>query len=380
MRGNITRRGKTSWRIKYDVPGAVPGKRETRYLTVRGTRRDANRELARLITAAHDGTLVEPSKTTVADYLRSWLDGAHGLAGKTLERSRQLAEQQILPHLGMLPLQKLRPAHVDDWHKKLLASGGRNNRPLSARTVSHCHFVLHCALERAVETELLVRNVAHAIRPPKVERVEIETLKADQIAPVLAALKEHPLEPFAVLALSTGARRGEILALRWDDLDLAAGTISIKRSLEQTAAGLKFKQPKTKHGTRTISLPTVAIEMLQAHRRRQLERRLMLGLGKPSPDTLVFSTIDGDPINPNGLSREWGAFVRKHKLPKVSFHGLRHSHVSALVASGVDPLTISRRIGHANVSITMNTYSHMFRQTDATAAKAIEAALKERPR
>ena len=378
MSGSIVRRGKSSWRIKFDVPGA--GKRDTRYTTVRGRRRDAERELARLNTSVHEGTLVDASKATLAEYLRSWLDGAHGLAGKTLERYRQLAEQQIIPHLGTMLLQKLRPAHVDDWHKKLLASGGRNSRPLSARTVSHCHFVLHRALERAVETELLARNVAHAISPPKVEAVEIEALKADQIAPVLAALKGHELEPIAKLALSTGARRGEILALRWGDLDLDRGTVRIERSLEQTTAGLKFKRPKTARGVRTISLPDVAVEALQAHRKRQLEQRLMLGQGKPDAETLVFSTIDGDPINPNGLSRNWGAFVRRHKLPKVSFHGLRHSHVSALVASGVDPLTISRRVGHANVSTTMNRYGHMFRQTDAAAADAIEAALKERPR
>jgi integrase len=122
----------------------------------------------------------------------------------------------------------------------------------------------------------------------------------------------------------------------------------------------------------------MAVEALQAHRRRQLELRLILGQGKPDAGTLVFSTLDGDPIRPNGLSRDWCMFVRKHGLPAVSFHALRHSHVSALVASGIDPLTISRRIGHANVSTTMNVYSHMFEQTDAVAAKAIEAALKGR--
>src|SRR5262249_24730205 len=185
MSSGIYRRGKSSWRIRVKVPGG--GKRRRIEQTVRGTRRDAEREKAKLVTSIHEGTLVEPSRTALVEYLRSWLDGAHGLAGKTRERYRQLAEMQIIPHLGTLPLQKLRPAHVDEWHKKLLAAGGRNNRPLSARTVSHCHFVLHRALERAVEIELLTRNVAHAISSPKVEAVEIETFKADEIALVLAA-------------------------------------------------------------------------------------------------------------------------------------------------------------------------------------------------
>src|SRR5262245_6127061 len=165
MRGTITKRGRASWRIKFDT-GRDPftGRRTTKFITVRGSRKDAQRELARLVAAAHDGTLVEPSKTTVADYLHAWLDGAHGLAGKTLERYRQLAEEQIIPHWGNLPLQMLRPAHIADWHAKLLSSGGRGGRPLSARTVAHAHHVLHRALDRAVKIELLARNVAHAIR------------------------------------------------------------------------------------------------------------------------------------------------------------------------------------------------------------------------
>src|SRR5215831_4547001 len=240
-RGHIVRRGRASWRIKFDLPNAVPGKRETRYLTVRGKRQDAKRELARLITAAHEGTLVKPSKIMVADYLRSWLGGLHGLAGKTRQEYGRLITQLAIPHLGSHELQRLRPAHIADWHTKLLMSGGKNGRRLAPRTVAHAHHVLHTALERAVGTELLARNVAHAISPPKVATTEIEALKADQIAPVLAALKGHKLEAIAVLALSTGARRGEILALRWGDVDLTAGTIRIARSLEQTTGSLKFK-------------------------------------------------------------------------------------------------------------------------------------------
>jgi integrase len=373
MRGSITRRGKRSWRIKYDLPGTAT--RQTRYITLRGRRQDAERELAKLISAAHEGTLVEPTKITIAECLRSWLGGAHGLAGKTVERYRQLAEQQIIPHLGAVPLQKLRPAHVDEWHSKLLASGGKDGRPLSPRTVGHAHRVLHRALERALRSELVARNVAHAIRPPKVEDVEVKALKADQIAPMLEALRGHWLEPIAVLALSTGARRGEILALTWGNIDLTGATLRIERSLEQTKAGLKFKQPKSKRGRRIVALPPIAVDALQAHRRRQLELRLAFGLGKPEGETLVFSTVDGDPIPPNNLSRDWRRFVKARKLPDISFHGLRHSHVSALVASGMDPVTIARRVGHASISTTMNVYAHMFEKTDASAADAIEAAL-----
>src|SRR5262249_1217257 len=161
------------------------------------------------------------------------------------------------------------------------------------------------------------RNVAHAVKPPKVETKEIEILKAGEIEAVLAALADHPLRPIVVLAISSGARRGELLALRWGDVDLTAGTIKIERSLEQTEAGRRGREDGVKKGEGgggTIAVPATGIEALQAHRRKQLEWRLAAGLGKATADTLVFSRFDGDAILPNGLSREWGKFVRTHKL------------------------------------------------------------------
>lgn len=322
------------------------------------------------------GVVTEASKLTVAEYLRSWLDGAHGLAGKTAERYRELAERQIGQHIGTIPLQRLRPHHIADWHAKLLQEGGEGGKPLGARTTGHAHRVLHRALARAVATELVPRNVASIVKPPKIEEVEIESLRSDQISSVLTALDGHSLSAIAVLALSTGARRGEILGLAWGHIDLDNATMRIERSLEQTRAGLKFKTPKTKNSRRTISLPPTAIDALRKHRLQQLEMRVALGQGKPDADALVFSNIDGDPMPPNNLSRDWRRFVKARKLPNVSFHGLRHSHVSALIARGVDVLTISRRIGHASPVVTLRTYAHMFQQTDTVAATAIEGALR----
>src|SRR5215831_5342499 len=161
MTGNITRRGARSWRLKFEAGerDLVTGKRQTSYVTVRGTKKDAQRELTRLLADIENGIAVDPSRITVAEYLRAWLHSGEGLSPKTLERYRQLAEQQIIPHLGAIQLQKLRPAQVHGWHGTLLKSGGKEGKPLSARTVGHAHRVLHGALERAMRLEIISRNV-----------------------------------------------------------------------------------------------------------------------------------------------------------------------------------------------------------------------------
>jgi integrase len=382
MRGNITRRGKTSWRLKFDA-GRDPktSQRLTKFVTVRGTRKDAERELTRLLTAADGGTLVDPNKVTVGEYLDTWLSGAGAdLSPKTLERYKQLADQQIKTHLGALVLQKLRPSNVQEWHAILLKSGGKGGKPLSARTVGHAHRVLHRALSRAATAEIISRNVAAAIKPPKVvlDPERVVSLKSDQVAVVLERLAGHPLFAIAALALGSGARRGELCGLRWGDVDLLrnAGTvIKIERSIEETKNGLRVKPPKTKHGRRTITIPEMAVEALRTLRVQYLERRLALGLGKMDPADLVFAAVPGEMPSPDNLSRDWRRTVKALKLPAIPFHGLRHTHASMLISSGIDVLSVSRRLGHGSPAFTLSTYAQFFEDRGDAAAKAVDAIL-----
>jgi integrase len=201
--------------------------------------------LTRLLAEVENGTGVDPSRITVAEYLREWLEIDPSLSPKTRERYRQLADRQIIFYLGAVPLQKLRPAQIPQWHSALLKPG------LSARTVGHPHRVLHRGLARALSLEIVSRNVAYAVAPPKVQRHEIQILTADQIAETLAKLSGHPLRPVVSLALATGARRGELCALTWGAVDFPAGTVRVEASLEKTAAGLRVKGQKTNAGRRT---------------------------------------------------------------------------------------------------------------------------------
>ena len=369
MRGNITRRGKSSFLIRFDAE-RINGKRRQRCVTIRGSYKDAQRELARLLAAADAGTLPDPSSSTVAEYLRTWLDGLLGLSPKTLERYGELSERQIIPHLGATKLQKLKPEHVQSWHGALLKSG------LSGRTVGHAHRVLRLVLQCAVKNGTLARNVAEIHSPPKVEETEIEILSPDQITDVLTKLEGHTLFPVVALALATGIRRGELLGLQWGDIDLDAATLRVERSVEETKSGLRIKPPKTKRGRRAITLPAETVAMLRVHKVKQLELRLALSMGNIIPATLVFSTVEGKLIRPRNLSKAWWRARAELKLPAVSFHAFRHSHASALIRAKVDVLTISRRLGHAQASITLDVYGHLIEGADKAAADPISTVLK----
>ena len=311
--------------------------------------------------------MVEPSKLAIADYMRAWIDTAEtlSLAPKTAERYRQLIERQIVPHLGAHALQKLKAAHVADWHAKLLRAGGHEGGPLAPRTVGHAHRVLHKGLADALRRELLTRNPAAIVAPPKVAADEVKILEAEQVKAALAAMRETVIYPQVVVLLATGMRRGELMGLQWGDVDLDAGKLRVERAVEKTKAqGLRIKAPKTRHGRRTITLPAGAVAVLREHRKAQLETRMALGIGKLPSDAFVFGTVDGQVRDPDRITQDWKRFAAARGVPKVTLQALRHSHASALIASGTDPVTVSRRLGHGSPVVTMSVYAHLFDRGD----------------
>jgi integrase len=383
MRGHIRRRGQKSWELKFDVGrDPVTGRRKIRYQSFKGTKIQAEAELARSLARANDGNYVDPAKTTLTEFLDRWVrDWAMAnVSPKTLERYRGLIDNQIRPHLGHIQIQKLRPVHLNELYSKLLRVGGidradpAKHRGLSARTVGHVHRILHRALGHAAQWDVVQQNVADNVSPPRVEAAEIKILTQDQVDATLKRLSASTLYPIVLLALATGIRRGEILALRWQDVDIDNARLRVERSLEETRAeGLRFKSPETKHGRRTICLPAAAAAELRKHRKAQQEQRLALGLGKAPADALVFPTWEGRARHPDSLSKEFTAAMFSIGL-SVTLHALRHTHASQLIAGGVDVLTISRRLGHGSPAITLSVYGHLFSNTDDRAARVTEAA------
>jgi integrase len=382
MTGHIRQRSPGSWEIKFEA-GRHPttGKGKTHYVTFKGSKKAAQRELRRLLGTVDEGCFIEPSKMTVSDHVRARVDqweAAEKISAKTAERYRELVENQIVPHIGAKPVQKLRASDIESWHTALRVDGRKDGKGgISARTIGHAHRVLSKALREAVRFDLVAKNVAADERAPKVEDTEVEILTDDRIADLLTRLIGRAIYPRAILALFTGVRRGELLALRWVNIDLdAKKIIRIREALEETKAhGTRFKRAKTKSGRRDISLPDIVVEALREHRRRQLEDRVALGLGKLPDDALVFPALDGGPQSPRSFSGEWAELAKSIGMGDITLHALRHTHASQLIDAGIDVVAISKRLGHASPNITLRIYAHGFRKRDDKAAEAINAAL-----
>jgi integrase len=200
-------------------------------------------------------------------------------------------------------------------------------------------------------------------------------LQPDSARALLDALRDHPLYLLASLALATGMRRNEMLALRWKDVDLETGKLTIEQSLEQTTAhGIRIKAPKTRRGRRTISLPASTVAELRGHWRAQQEQRLALGVGRSPADGPVLASFDGKPQSPNAVTKAWPVAMAAIGMSGVTLHSLRHTHASMLIASGMDVLTVSRRLGHGSPTITLRVYGHLIHETDDRAARIIEEA------
>jgi len=381
MKGHIRKRGRDSFEIKYDIDRS-DGRRQTRYKSFRGSKRESQAELTRLLNQAQSGGHVDPHKLTVAEYVRArvahWR--AAGIVGdKGGERYEELVEFQVVPFLGTKLLQKLRAMDIEAWHDYLRTKGRLDGTGgLSTRTIGHVHKLLKRVLRDAVQHGLVLKNVAAEVRAPKIVAAEMRILTPEQVSALPSMLAGRTVEAPALTSLFTGLRRGELLALRWLDVDFDRKRMTIRGALEQTVEfGTRVKEPKTKSGKRTIGLPDIVVETLREHRRQQLEMRLALGLGKPSEDALVFPAPGTERLwSPDVFSGLWKDVETELGLG-ISFHSLRHTHASQLIAADVPITEIAHRLGHQSPSTTLSIYAHLFRKDDSKAAAAINAALSQ---
>ena len=375
--GHIRERSPGSFELRYSLgTDSATGKRKIATATVRGSRKNAAKELRRLLSAIDADDHVSPTRMTLRQWLTTWLaavreevaPGTHGFYA-------QIVDRFLLPALGNSSIAKLGPVQIQECYSTLAEGGRRDGKPggLSPQTRRHVHRVLSAALSRAVEQQLIARNPCDAFRKRlvRVERREMSVLSVEQSTRLLAAIRSHRVYWPVLIALATGARRGEILALRWRNVDLDVSTIRIERSLEHTKDGLRFKTPKSGK-SRAVVLPNLAINELRRLKREKAEELLQQGV-RLDADTLLCAKADGSAMLPTSLTHQFAKVARKAKgVPRVRFHDLRHSHATQLLSVGIHPKVAQERLGHSSISITIDLYSHASETMQAEAAQRLD--------
>ena len=403
---SIRERGENVWEINIDLGhDPVTGRRRRAFHTFRGTKREAEAEERRLLVARDAGTYVAPSALKVETLLNDWIK-AHSVGGNISARTAQgysdMVRLHIGPELGDIKLCKLQPKHLQDFYTKELESGRvrkaakaeeseastdaphppqgekakSEEQRLAPQTVLHFHRLLHEVLKYAVMAGYIAVNPADRVTPPKVRRHETSILDKNQTLALIDAVRGTRLYVAIMLAVATAARRGEILALRWTDCDLKAGTITIRRTLSETREhGLIFKEPKSRQSVRTITLPQFALAALKEHKRAQAEE-IMANRPIYQDNGLVVPNWDGRPWKPSLLTGAFRGFMDKLDLPRIRFHDLRHGSLSMLILANVPPKVVSARAGHSTIGITMDIYGHLLPGADAEAASRLDTFLK----
>jgi len=380
--GTVSRRG-NQWTIRLDLPPGPDGKRRRRRVSCKGlTKREAEAKLVQIQSQIQGNRYVEPSTLTLADFLADWLDSRRDqLALRTIERYTELVNSHIVPALGSIALANLRPLHLQTLYASALKHGRLDGAGgLSPKTVHHIHGVLHAALAQALRWQALSVNPAAQVEPPSVPRSTARDARPDEIALLLPAIERSRYRLPILIALGTGLRRGEICALRWEDVSemdyIAAGVrrrgcvLSVRRAAVQTSDGaVTIKQTKTGRA-RAVLLPEFLVSEL--HQVREAESHAV----KPNLTDWICTTPAGEPIPPKWLGNQFSRLARSAGL-QISLHSLRHTQSTVLLMSGLPVNVVSERAGHANASTTLDIYAHVALANQQPAVEVLNAFFEQ---
>lgn len=365
--GTIRKRSDGRWEAMYTLPD---GKRKSVYGKTRAEVNQKLIETQRTIQQGLPPTLNARMRTV--DYLDDWL----ARAAPTFEPSTHLRYRQLLVHavrqIGRVPLAKLTGSHLDHLYAYLQQPTDEGGAGLSSSTAHRVHSVLHTAFNDAVIQGVMARNVADLAHAPRDRDFEPQLWTIKEARAFMDAARTHRLGNLFLVAALTGMRLGELLGLRWSDIDMEARAIHVRMTLGRD---MELKRTKTKSSQRPIDLPELAVAALRAHRAQQAEERLALGSAWPVGSDLVFTSIVGTPLDGVNTLKTFRRFLKRHGLSRVRLHDLRHLQASLLLAAGVNPKVIQERLGHARINVTMDTYAHLMPTLQREAADVLDALL-----
>jgi integrase len=366
--GSIYKRDDGRW-VACITVGYLNGKRQRKSFYGE-TRNEVQKQLATALRSQQQNLPMASDRQTVGQYLHHWLVDSHKatIRAKTFATYSYIVNSHLIPGLGRIVLSRLSPQQLQQFMNAKLEEG------LSARTVHHCHAVLRTALEEAVRWGLVGRNVAKLVKPPRPKRSDIQPLDPEQVRKLLETIRGHRLEALFTVALAVGLREGEALGLRWQDVDLDAGRISVRIALQRISGKLQFEEVKSATSRRHITLPLIAVEALRAHYLRQQQEQELLGERWPNTG-LVFTSTRGTPLEPRNAVRLFQRMLQKAGLPHKRFYDLRHTCATLLLVQGVHPRVVMEILGHSQISLTMNTYSHVSPTLQREAASRMDDVL-----
>jgi len=380
MKGHVYKRAKGSWTIVYDLPAdSITGKRRQKSQTISGTKRDADRALREILLSIEQGAYVKPNKITLGELLRQWLIeyASMNTTDRTQESYASIVERHLIPGLGRVSLVELQAQHIQSYYANKLSEGRTDGKGgLSARSVVYHHRILSKALDYAVKMGLVVRNVAKVVEPPRVARKTMQTLSPEEVTRFLDVARETDYYVYFATLLYTGLRRGELLALRWRNLDLDSGKLTVVETAYKLGNGeYRIKEPKTAQSRRTVTLPISLVELFKVYRSDQELLRIQLGISL-NADDFVFIRPDGSPINPSAITLAFRRIIKRTGLKDIRIHDLRHTHATLMLKAGEHPKVVSERLGHANISITLDIYSHVLPGMQEAAAERFDRIFK----
>jgi integrase len=368
--GSIHRRKGGGWCAQYTVYTANGRKRKTLYGK---TRQEVAAKLTTGLSDREDGVIFDAENLTIGEYLDRWLKDSveRNVGPRTLSNYQLQVRQHLRPALGQVKLKALSPAHIQGLYRSKLDAG------LAPSSVRYIHAVLHRALKQALRWGLVPRNASESVDLPRLGKEEVEVLLPHEVRAFLDAAREDRLEALYVVAVTVGLRRGELLGLRWTDLELdGEPKLRVGRQLQRMrdGSGRRFVAPKGGKG-RTIRLPARTVEALKAHRARQAQARLKAG-SLYQDGGLVFASEIGTPLEPSNIDRRsFKPLLEKAGLPDIRFHDLRHTCATVLLSQGVNPKFVQELLGHADIKLTLGTYSHFLPSMGDQTANAMESAL-----
>lgn len=365
--GHVRKRG-NKWAAVVFLGLDGRGKRKYKWYSGFDTKKAAQAELNRILHEMNEGTYVVPVKSTMESYMLRWLEHVRDrVRPGTYRQYEWLTMQHIIPHIGRIAPDKLQAEQVQRLYDGLL----HGDKPLSARSVLHLHRVLHQAMGRAVKWGIVARNVCEAVEPPPPKKVAIEFWEEAELTEFLrAATSSQHYIAFLLLA-STGMRVGEVLGLRWDRVDLDKGVISVEVSYSYTGSGYELEAPKTEAGRRSVDISDGVVAALRAHKSKQAKLRLKLG-EKWEDNNLVVATGTGRFVLGHNLRKSFNVVVERAGLKRIPMYNLRHTHATIMLRRGVHPKIVQERLGHSDISVTLNTYSQVIPGLQAAAANSLD--------